>query len=73
MVMKGYANLPTETAAALTADGYFRTGDLGHVDEDKFLSSPGAESLIIVAGEKAVPREIEDVLINNPALLKQQW
>ena len=37
MIMSGYHNLPVETTAALTGDGYFRTGDLGRSDEDGFL------------------------------------
>ena len=69
MIMKGYHNLPDETAAALTADGYFKTGDLGRVDADGFLYITGRKKdLIIVAGEKAVPREIEDALLQHPAV-----
>jgi long-chain acyl-CoA synthetase len=69
MVMKGYHNLPKETAEALTSDGYFKTGDLGKVDADGYLHITGRKKeLIIVAGEKAVPREIEDVLLKHPAV-----
>jgi long-chain acyl-CoA synthetase len=69
MVMKGYHNLPEETAHVLTADGYFKTGDLGRVDEDGFLHITGRKKeMIIVAGEKAFPREIEDVLLRHPAV-----
>ena len=58
---EGILHLPDETAAALTPDGYFRTGDLGHVDDDGYLvHHRPKEDLIIVAGEKAVPREIEE-------------
>lgn len=64
MIMKGYNNLPEATAEALTADGYFKTGDLGHVDADGFLYITGRKKdLIIVAGEKAVPREIEETIM----------
>src|SRR6202035_1661232 len=57
IVMKGYHNLPAETAAALTPDGYFKTGDLGKIDADGFLYITGRKKdLIIVAGEKASPR-----------------
>src|SRR5580704_4618894 len=53
MVLKGYHNLPAETAASLTADGYFKTGDLGRIDADGFLFITGRKKdLIIVAGEK---------------------
>ena len=69
MIMKGYFNLPNETAAALTADGYFKTGDLGMLDAKGFLHITGRKKdLIIVAGEKAVPREIEEALMKHPAV-----
>ena len=69
MIMKGYHNLPEETANVLTADGYFKTGDLGKVDEDGFLHITGRKKeMIIVSGEKAFPREIEDVLLRHPAV-----
>jgi len=69
MIMKGYHNLPKETAEALTADGHFKTGDLGRLDEDGFLYITGRKKeMIIVAGEKAYPREIEDILLRHPAV-----
>jgi acyl-CoA synthetase (AMP-forming)/AMP-acid ligase II len=69
MVMKGYYHLPEETAAVLTPDGFFKTGDIGKLDADGFLYIVGRKKeLIIVAGEKAVPREIEDALMRNPAV-----
>ena len=69
MIMKGYHNLPNETAAVLTADGYFKTGDLGKLDPDGFLYITGRKKdLIIVGGEKAVPREIEEVIARHPAV-----
>jgi long-chain acyl-CoA synthetase len=69
MVMKGYHNLPAETAAAFTSDGYFRTGDLGKIDDDGFVHITGRKKeLIIVAGEKASPREIEETLMRHPAV-----
>jgi long-chain acyl-CoA synthetase len=67
MIMQGYNNLPKETAEALTPDGYFKTGDLGKVDSEGFIHITGRKKdLIIVAGEKAVPREIEEVLASHP-------
>ncbi len=67
MIMKGYYELPGETAAALTADGYFKTGDLGRIDEDGFLYITGRKKdIIICAGEKVVPREVEEVLDRHP-------
>lgn len=69
MIMKGYHNLPQETAAALTPDRYFKTGDLGMVDADGFLYITGRKKdMIIVSGEKAYPREIEEMLMRHPAV-----
>ena len=69
MIMKGYHNLPEETGQVLTADGYFKTGDLGQVDADGFLHITGRKKeMIIVAGEKAYPREIEEVLMRHPTV-----
>jgi long-chain acyl-CoA synthetase len=69
MVMKGYYHLPQETADALTPDGFFKTGDLARFDADGFLYIAGRKKdLIIIAGEKAVPREIEEALLTHPAV-----
>ncbi len=69
MIMKGYYNLPDETTRALTGDGFFKTGDLGRMDHDGYLYITGRKKdLIIVAGEKVVPREVEDVLGRHPAV-----
>jgi long-chain acyl-CoA synthetase len=69
MIMKGYHNLPKDTKAALTPDKFFKTGDLGKVDPDGFLYITGRKKdLIIVAGEKVVPREVEEILTQHPAV-----
>jgi long-chain acyl-CoA synthetase len=69
MIMQGYHNLPNETSSVLTPDGYFKTGDLGMIDPDGFLHITGRKKeMIIVAGEKAFPREIEDILLQHPAV-----
>jgi long-chain acyl-CoA synthetase len=69
MVMQGYHNLPAETDAALTSDGYFRTGDIGKLDTDGFLHLTGRKKdLIIVSGEKVAPREIEEALMAHAAV-----
>lgn len=69
MIMRGYHNLPNETAAALTPDGYFRTGDLGRLDADGYLFITGRKKeMIIVAGEKVYPREVEDLIARHPAV-----
>jgi long-chain acyl-CoA synthetase len=69
MVMKGYFNLPKETEAALTPEGFFKTGDLGMVDADGFIYVTGRKKdLIIVAGEKVAPREVEEILMAHPSV-----
>ena len=62
-VMRGYYQLPEETAKAFDADGYFRTGDIGRFDSDGHLFITGRlKEMLIVAGENVFPREIEEVL-----------
>ena len=69
MVTKGYYNLPAVTSETITADGYFKTGDIARLDDDGFLYITGRKKeLIIVAGEKAVPREIEEIIMRHPAI-----
>ena len=70
-VMLGYYNLPEETAQAFDADGYFRTGDLGHFDAagNLYISGGRKKDLIIKAGENIAPVRIEDVLYQHPAIL----
>jgi long-chain acyl-CoA synthetase len=68
-VMKGYYNRPEENAHAFTADGWFRTGDMGKVDADDYLSITGRiKELIIRGGEKIMPREVEEVLGRCPGV-----
>jgi len=68
-VTPGYHNRPADTPAAFTPDGWFRTGDLARVDADGYLWLTGRKKdLIIRAGEKIVPNEIETVLCEHPAV-----
>jgi long-chain acyl-CoA synthetase len=62
MVMQGYYELPQETAAAFTPDGYLKTGDLGYMDSESYLYLTGrAKNLIVTEGGKNVyPEEIEN-------------
>lgn len=62
MVMKGYYNMPEETAAVFTDDGWFKTGDLGYVDDENYLYLTGrAKNMIVTEGGKNVyPEEIEN-------------
>jgi long-chain acyl-CoA synthetase len=69
MIMQGYHNLPKETSEALTSDRFFKSGDIGHFDSDGFLYITGRKKdLIIIAGEKVVPREVEELLLTHPAV-----
>jgi acyl-CoA synthetase (AMP-forming)/AMP-acid ligase II len=66
-MMQGY--LAHETASRLTADGFLRTGDIGHVDADGFVWLSGRVSdLIIRGGMKVFPGDVEEVLLTHPAV-----
>ena len=68
-VMRGYYKNPDATVGSFTADGWLRTGDLGHRDDDGFFFVTGRiKELIIKGGENIAPREIDDVLIGHPAV-----
>jgi malonyl-CoA/methylmalonyl-CoA synthetase len=67
-VFGGYWERPDATAASFTADGWFRTGDLGAVDRDGYVRIIGrSKELIISGGFNVYPREVEDVLAEHPA------
>ncbi|MFZ2285750.1 MAG: AMP-binding protein [Bacteroidales bacterium] len=63
-VMKGYYKEPAMTAEVITPDGWFRTGDLGYLDDDGYLSIRGRLKNMIVgsSGENIYPEEIESVI-----------
>ncbi len=66
-VFSGYWERPEATAEAFTADGWFRTGDLGRLDADGYLRIDGrSKELIITGGFNVYPREVEDVLREHP-------
>jgi long-chain acyl-CoA synthetase len=68
-VMKGYWRRPEETAAAITPEGWFLTGDLGRVDEDGYVYVVGRlKDMIIRGGLNVYPREVEEVLHRHPAV-----
>ncbi|MBY0111847.1 MAG: AMP-binding protein [Phycisphaerales bacterium] len=68
-VMKGYFNLPDETAKCMTPTGFFRTGDIGRLDDDGHLHITGRlKEMLIVGGENVFPREIEEVLEKHPSV-----
>jgi long-chain acyl-CoA synthetase len=62
MVMQGYYEMPEETAAAFTPDGFLKTGDVGYLDSEMYLYLTGrAKNLIVTEGGKNVyPEEIEN-------------
>ena len=70
-VMKGYWQRPDETAKVFTRDGWFRTGDMGLMDEQgRFRITDRKKDMIIVSGFKVFPNEIEDVATLHPGVLE---
>jgi long-chain acyl-CoA synthetase len=70
-VMKGYWNRPDETAKVMTADGYFRSGDMGYMNEGGFTKIVDRKKdMILVSGFNVYPNEIEDVIMANPKVLE---
>jgi long-chain acyl-CoA synthetase len=69
-VFSGYRNLPDKTRAAFTADGWFRTGDLGYFDRTGALHLVGRASSMIVlpGGENVVPENLETLLEQSPLI-----
>ncbi|KAA1418827.1 long-chain fatty acid--CoA ligase [Nocardioides humilatus] len=69
-VMRGYLGRPQETAAVIN-NGWLRTGDIGYLDDDGYLVLVGrSKEMIIRGGENIYPKEIEDVLSADPAVLE---
>jgi acyl-CoA synthetase (AMP-forming)/AMP-acid ligase II len=67
-VTSGYANNPKANAEAFVG-GWFRTGDEGRLDEDGYLHLTGRlKEIINRGGEKIAPREVDDVLMDHPAV-----
>ena len=70
-VMAGYWQRPDETAKVMTADGYFRSGDIGVVDaRGYFKIVDRKKDMILVSGFNVYPNEIEDVLSQHPGVLE---
>ena len=68
-VMRGYFDKPEETAAALDADGWLSTGDLGRLGADGRLEFLGRiKDIVRVGGENVSPAEVEDALHRHPAV-----
>jgi long-chain acyl-CoA synthetase len=70
-VMKGYWNRPDETAKVMTADGAFRTGDIGLMTPDGYVKIVDRKKdMILVSGFNVYPNEVEDVIAMMPGVLE---
>ncbi len=70
-VMAGYWQRPDETAKVMTADGYFRSGDIGVVDERGFFKIVDRKKdMVLVSGFNVYPNEVEDVVAAMPGVLE---
>jgi long-chain acyl-CoA synthetase len=70
-VMAGYWQRPDETAKVMTADGYFKTGDIGVVDEKGFFKIVDRKKdMILVSGFNVFPTELEDVVGQMPGVME---
>ena len=68
-IMRGYYGREEETRAAITPDGWLRSGDLAMKDERGYVSITGRlKDMIIRGGMNIYPREVEDVLFNHPSV-----
>ena len=67
--MRGYLDDPEATAAAIDADGWLHTGDLGTIDADGYLRIVGRiKDMFIVGGFNAYPAEIENLMLRHPRI-----
>jgi long-chain acyl-CoA synthetase len=70
-VMAGYWNRPDETAKVMTADGFFRTGDIGIMSEDGYTRIVDRKKdMILVSGFNVYPNEVEEVIASHPGVLE---
>lgn len=70
-VMAGYYNRPDETAKVMTNDGFFKTGDLGFMNEDGYVKIVDRKKdMILVSGFNVYPNELEDVIVQHPKVLE---
>lgn len=68
-VFCGYWRQPEKTRAEFTMDGFFKTGDIGHLDAEGYLTISGrARDLIITGGLNVYPKEVEDVINRLPGV-----
>jgi long-chain acyl-CoA synthetase len=70
-VMRGYWQRADETAKVFTDDGWFRTGDMGFMDESgRFKITDRKKDMIVVSGFKVFPNEVEDVVMLHAGVLE---
>jgi len=70
-VMQGYWNRPEETANVMTSDGYFKTGDMGNMDENGFFQIVDRKKdMILVSGFNVYPNEVEEVVCSHPKVFE---
>ena len=70
-VMAGYWQRPDETAKVMTADGYFKTGDIGVMDEHGYFKIVDRKKdMILVSGFNVYPNEVEDVVTGCPGVME---
>lgn len=68
-IMKGYWNRPEATAAAIDAEGWFHSGDVGYLDDDGYLFiCDRVKDMVISGGENVYPAEVESVLFTHEAI-----
>ena len=72
-IMKGYYKDPEATAGVFTEDGWFKTGDIGYIDEDDYVYIKGRKKNLIILsnGENVVPEEIEQLLYQAIPSIKE--
>ena len=70
-VMQGYWNRPDETAKVMTEDDFFKSGDVGFMDENGFFQIVDRKKdMINVSGFNVYPNEVEDVLVSHPKVFE---
>ena len=68
-VMKGYWNKPEATADSMTADGFFRTGDVGYMDADGYIYIVDrTKDMILCSGYNVYPRVVEEAIYEHPSV-----
>jgi fatty-acyl-CoA synthase len=70
-VTRGYYEKPEATAETFTSDGWLKTGDLGRIDADGYVSLAGRrKESYRCGGEQVMPTDVEDLLVVHPAVLQ---